>query len=116
MVRKGRDFQQNINRCKERNEEHRKPPNKLGGGERACRREAKRAKYEVSDDIYHRRSDDLVEGILDEAAKPAPEEPFHFGDDKKRNEYRSYQHANRSGDEAVGDDHDRYGLGRCKQD
>src|SRR5580700_11156931 len=100
MVRKGRDFQQNINRCKERNEEHRKPPNKLGGGERARGWEAKRAKHEVSDDIYHRRGDDLVEGILNETAKPAPKEPFHLGNNKKGNEDWANQHANRSGDEA----------------
>src|SRR6202044_2065612 len=48
---------------------------------------------------------DLVEGVLDEAAKPTPEEPLHFWNDKKRNEDRSHKHANRRGDESVRDHH-----------
>src|SRR5208337_3088455 len=59
---------------------------------------------------------DLVEGILDETPEPAPEEPLHLWNDKKRDEDRSHKHANGSGNESIGDDHDCYGLGRGEQD
>src|SRR5208282_2777517 len=60
--------------------------------------------------------DDLVEGILDEAAEPAPEEPLHLWNDKKWDEDWSHQHAYSGGNEPVGDDHNCYGLSRGEQD
>src|ERR1700722_7678278 len=115
MVRKGWNFQQDIDRREKRNEEDGKPGNELDGRERASRREAKRAQHEISYDIHHGCGDDLVERILDEATEPAPEEAFHFRHDKKWNENRSHEHANRSGDEAVSDDLNRYGLRSSQQ-
>src|SRR6202050_544156 len=110
------DFQEDIDRSEKRNEEDGKPGNELRGRKRARRGKAESAKHEVSDDIHHGCGDDLVEGILDEAAEPAPEKPLHLWNDKKWNEDRSHQHANSGGNEPVGDDHNRYGLSRGEQD
>src|SRR5271163_45412 len=116
MVRKGRDFQEDIDRREKRNEEDGKPGNELHGRKRAWGRKAERAKHEVSDDIHHGCGDDLIEGVLDEATEPAPEEPLHLWNDKKWNKDRSYQHANSGGNKPIGDDHNRYGLSRGEQD
>src|SRR3984885_1289097 len=116
MVRKGRDFQQDVDRREKRNKEDGKPADELGGGQRASGREAEGAEDEVSDHIDDGGGDDLVEGILDETAEPSPEEPLHFRNNKKRNEDGSDQHANRRGDEPVGYDHNRYGLRGGEQD
>ena len=53
---------------------------------------------------------------MDETAEPAPEEPLHFWNDEKRDKDRPHQHANRSSNESIRDDHKRYGLGRSEQD
>jgi len=116
MVRKGRDFQEDINRGEERNEEDRKPANELRRRKSAPGWQTESPKHKISDHIYDGSRDYLIEGVLDETAKPAPEEPFHLRNDKKRNEDRAYQNANRGGDEAVSDDYNRYGLCRGKQD
>ena len=77
---------------------------------------SQRSKHEICDDVHHGGGDDLVEGVLEEATEPAPEQPFELRNDKERYEDRSHQHADRGGDEAVSDDHNRHGLGRGEQD
>src|SRR5271170_636253 len=101
MVRKRGDFQEDVDGREKRNKKDGKPGNELDGGKRAGGRELQSAQHQVSDDIHDGSGDHLVEGILDEAAEPAPEEPLHLGNDKKRNENGSYQHANGGGDEPV---------------
>src|SRR5580692_2344517 len=115
MVRKRRDLQQDIDGGEKRNKKDGKPGNQLDGGKRARGRELESAQHQVSDDIHDGCGDDLVEGILDEAAEPAPEKPLHFRNDKKGNEDGAYQDANRGGDESIGDDHNRYRLGCGEQ-
>src|ERR1700691_3878791 len=114
MVRERRNFQEDVDRREKRNKEDRKPANQLHGRKRARGWEAQGAKHEISDDIDHRRGDDLVEGILNEAPKPAPEEPLHLRDDKERNENGSHEHANGSSNKTVGDNHNRDRLSRGK--
>src|SRR5271156_6312658 len=116
MVRKGRDFQQDVDRREKRNKEDGKPADELGGGECARGRETEGAQNQVSDDIHDGCGDDLVEGILNETAEPTPEEPLHLRNDKKGDEDRPDQNTNRRGDESVGDDHNRYGLSSGEQD
>src|SRR6516164_5982711 len=61
-------------------------------------------------------SDDLVERILDETAKPPPEQPLHFRDDKERYEDRPHKNTDGSGDKSEGYDDDGNGLSCGKQD
>ena len=72
-------------------------------------------KNEVRNYEDNRRCDDLVESILDEAFEPTPKEPFQFRDDEERYEYRSDEHAHRSGDKSKGDYDNRDGLGGSEQ-
>src|SRR5271170_7164135 len=115
MVGKRGDFQQDIDGREKRNKEDRKPGNQLDGGKRTGGRELESAQHEISDDIHDGSGDDLIEGILDEAAEPTPEQPLHFRNDKKRNEDWPDEHTNRSSDEPIGDDHNRYRQGRGEQ-
>src|SRR5580692_1398884 len=115
MIGEGGDLQEGVNRGEEGNKEDRKPGQELDGGKRACGREAQSAEHQISDYVHHSRGNNLVEGILDKAAKPAPEKPLHFWNDKERNEDRANQDADGGGDEAVGDNDKRDGLGRRKQ-
>ena len=115
VVGERRDLEQGIDRSQKRNEEDRKPGNELDGGKSARGWEAQSAEHQISDDEDDGRGDDLVEGILDEATKPAPEEPLHLRNDEKRDEDRPHQNADGGGNESVGDDHNRDGLGRGEQ-
>ena len=109
-------LEQGVDRGEKCNEEDRKPGDELHGGESARGREAQRAEHQVSNDEDHGRGDDLVEGVLDEAAEPAPEEPLHFRNDKEWDKDRPHQDADRRGNESIGDDHNRHGLGGGEQD
>ena len=116
VVGKGGDFQEDVDRREKRNEEDGKPGDELDGRKRAGGREIERAENEISDDKHDGCGDDLVEGILDEAAEPAPEEPFQLRNDEEWNEDGTDQHAHRGGDESVGDDNNRDGLRGGEQD
>src|SRR5437588_767559 len=47
--------------------------------------------------------DDLVEGVLQQRFKPAPEEPFHLRDDEEGDEDGADEDGDAGGDEAEGD-------------
>src|ERR1700735_2787671 len=105
------NLQKHVDRSEKGDEQNGKPPHKLDGGNGPAGREAESSKHEIPDDVYNSRGDDLVEGILDEASKPAPEEPFEFRDDEERYEDWPHKNTNSSGNESVSDDNDGDGLG-----
>src|SRR6266478_2760603 len=115
MICESGDFQQGVDGREKGNEEDRKPGQELYGGKSAGWRKAQSAEDQIPDHVDHSRCDNLVEGILDKATEPAPEEPLHFWNDKEWNKDRAHQHADGGGDEAVGDDDECDGLGRRKQ-
>src|SRR6266403_296993 len=115
MIGEGGDFQERVDGREKGNKEDWKPGEELDCGKGACGREAQGPEDQISDHVDYSRGDNLVEGILDKAAKPAPEEPLHFWNDKERNEDRTNQDADGGGDKAVGDNDQRDSLGRRKQ-
>src|ERR1700731_2080810 len=115
MIGESRNFQEGVDGGEKSNKEDREPREQLDGRKSARRREAQSAEDQIPNHIDHTRCDNLVEGILDKAAKPAPEKPLHFWNDEEWNKDRANQHTDRGGDKAVGDDDQRDCLGRRKQ-
>src|SRR5215472_7585193 len=79
-------------------------------------RQLERADHQVADDGHHSCGDHLIEGILQEAAQPSPEQPLHLRDDEERHENRPYEHAYGGGNESISNDDQRNGLRSCEQD
>src|SRR5258708_2659826 len=115
MIGEGRDFQERVDGREKGNKEDWKPGEELDGGKSARRREAQSAEDEIPDHVHYSRGDNLVEGILDKAAKPTPEEPLHFWNDEERNKDRANEDTDGGSDKAVGDNDQRVGLAGRKQ-
>src|SRR5262249_35527428 len=116
VIGQGGDFQEDINRGDERNQEDGKPTGQLKRGDVAGALEGEHSNNKVADDVDDRGGDDFIEGVLEETAQPAPEKPLKFRHDEERNKDGADQHTDRGSNEPISDDDDGYCLSGGEQD
>src|ERR1700677_1892405 len=110
VIGEGGYLQQDKDRGNERNQQYGKPADELEGRDVAGALQCEHADDKIADDVDDRSGDNFVEGVLQETAQPAPEEPFEFRHDEERHEDGANKNTDGGGDKSIGDNNDRNGL------